>query len=353
MHFVAVVVQRDARLLLVDDEIPPAPDERIGRDAILLGAAIPSVVQLPPAHVHRIPRRVVDFNVLVVWRRRAVSVVIHPTRGGHDFAQVQGGGIGCLCERRRGRERRRPGGSRRARRRGRPCRRGRAGEGGGFGVRWRPGERRRARRRWRGNVGARGGGRGGGGEIGAARRGRIKERPHARAIRRAAVRCVGQRCVVRVRVGHRAVGPQQPHRVARVVQVDARRPAEEQEKTAGLNPRARGDDVRRGAGIPDVVQHPAAEVNRLIACAEEFYPLVQVVCNAIAVPVHGDRRGEILVEDDGRRLGEREGPQERIRQEHGDDRQPPRPAAHALTPMSIYPADRLPAGRRNPRSLSC
>ena len=97
------------------------------------------------------------------------------------------------------------------------------------------------------------------------------------------------------RVCHLAASIHQPDRTAGIVQLQARLPLVQDQD--GARPQHRpAREAIGGASTPSGLQPPAAEVDRLFCCVEQFDPLVGGVGSAVTIPVHRLGRGQHLVD---------------------------------------------------------
>ena len=215
------------------------------------------VVEIPATQVDRHSRGVVQFNVLVVRVARAVAVPV-AGRLRHELVETDTcrirGPSGCWCD---------------------------------------------------------------AGRVGDTRRWRERGGPHWTTVHSLAIGFVVVAAHVFKHLGRAAIGKQQAHPVAVVVEGDAGLATEEEQEATRLDQRVGGDDVRLRAlrrvevqrascAIVLVVQRPAAEIHRIRSGVVQFDILVGCVRCAVAVPVTG-RVGHELVEqhraDNGRRCG--------------------------------------------------
>ena len=215
------------------------------------------VVEIPATQVDRHSRGVVQFNVLVVRVARAVAVPV-AGRLRHELVETDTcrirGPSGCWCD---------------------------------------------------------------AGRVGDTRRWRERGGPHWTTVHSLAIGFVVVAAHVFKHLGRAAIGKQQAHPVAVVVEGDAGLATEEEQEATRLDQRVGGDDVRLRAlrrievqrascAIVFVVQRPAAEIHRIRSGVVQFDILVGCVRCAVAVPVTG-RVGHELVEqhraDNGRRCG--------------------------------------------------
>ena len=237
-HAVAPVAEGQASLTAIQQQVALRPDREAEREGVGLGV----VQDRPAAQRCRGGTAVVELDPLIHEVGHAILVPVHALRVGQELVQGHAG-----------RERR--------------ARRGGRGRGGRCRC-----------------------------DVGSPRRRRVGVGPGAITVGRAAVGAV----VLGLRVGEdvhlRGIGTQQPDGVTIVVQRHAGAVAEEHQEAAWLQEGAGWNDVRRTAPGCDVIQEPAAEVDRGAPPVVDFDPLVICVRRAVAVPVDLGWRGQHLVE---------------------------------------------------------
>ena len=141
-----------------------------------------------------------------------------------------------------------------------------------------------------------------------ARRGWIAARPGAAAIHRFAVGLVVPAVAVLRLLDRHAIGPQQPHRVAAVVQGDVRVAAPQNHEALCFDHCTGGQGIRRRPAVGDVIHPPATEIDgELIGIVQLDVLVIGVAEDAVVVPVGLWVGHEFVEEDAGRVRGGRQG----------------------------------------------